>query len=84
MAMCAIAVVGAAPGQCFSPGAIQITSARPDLSIGPPSAVPGRSRTSQSGSGPAGGCAIVCARRARTVLLWKAASLFSLTVSAAG
>src|SRR5579864_1347489 len=36
MAMCVIAVVGAAPCQCFSPGAIDTTSPGRISSIGPP------------------------------------------------
>jgi hypothetical protein len=36
MAMCVIAVVGAAPCQCFSPGSNQITSPGRISSIGPP------------------------------------------------
>src|SRR5713226_6244140 len=37
MATCVIAVVGAAPCQCFSPGGNQITSPGRISSIGPPS-----------------------------------------------
>src|SRR6266487_5667709 len=37
MAMCVIAVVGAAPCQCFSPGGNQTTSPGRISSIGPPS-----------------------------------------------
>ena len=44
MAMWVMAVVGAAPCQCFSPGANQTTSPGRISSIGPPRAAPGRSR----------------------------------------